>query len=63
MEWYEKSIEFLPLKHLSSQNHWVVGRLGAEAYLRLHYFTDCSVHILRNNVQLTVMASGNSPND
>ena len=26
-----KSINFLPLKHLSFQNHWVAKRLGAEA--------------------------------
>ena len=42
MEGDEKSIKFLPLKHLSSQNHRVAKRLGAEAPsplmapLRLH---------------------------
>ena len=43
MEVDEKSIKFLPLKHLSFQNHWVAKRLGAEApsplvalYLRFH---------------------------
>ena len=42
MEGDEKSIKFLPLKHLSFQNHWVAKDWGAEAPsslvvpLRLH---------------------------
>ena len=31
MEGDEKSIKVLRLKHLSSQNHWVAKKLGAEA--------------------------------
>ena len=31
MEGDEKSIKFLPLKHLSFQNHWVAKDWGAEA--------------------------------
>ena len=67
----EKPIKLPSLRHLSFQNHWVAKGWGlkpsslppVEPCLSLHYFTDYSVHILCNNLQLTFLATVNSPND
>ena len=54
----EKLIKLLSLKHLSFQNHWVakIWELKRSSLppvaqcLRIHYFTDYSVHILCDNL-------------